>query len=324
MRAVMGVERWPGVDSVREVGRIAAHAWGQASDATLEVFTIGDGGPRTADAFAPEPVSVGGALAVRTKAGLVLSPRGTAQRWNPQDLATALLGLAAAGEEVQGTVVVPLGDMTPAGDAAALWGPDPAATRSTLARLSLRALVTSDRPLLGFHGMSAALRNGRESDAALAIAAQEQESRWRSIAATGDVLAARGSLLGLNRLSDSPGSGAAGGLAYCLAVVGATVTRAMDYLADEVGLADAVGGADVVLAIGGPLTPTSLDHGLPAAAARLAARHALPAAAITSDLGVGRRDVMAAGLSATHEGASGPEGLADVVRRVAQTWAPRR
>ena len=323
MRAVMGVESWPGVDSVRDVGRISAAAWGEISDATLEVVPVGDGGPRTADAFPPERISVGGALAVPTEAGLLLSPKGTDQRWNPQHLMTALLGLAAA-EAIQGAVIIPLGDASPAGDAMDVWGPAPAATRLALAKLSMRALVTSDRPLLGFHGMSSALRNGRELDKAIAIAAQEQEQRWQAIAQTGDAVAARGTLLGPSRLSDAPGSGAAGGLAYCLAAVGATLTRAPDYLADAVGLSDAVAGADVVLVVGGPLTPATLDHGLATTVARLAARHALPAVAITTDLGVGRRDVMAAGLSGTHEGKAGPEGLADVVRRVAQTWAPRR
>lgn len=319
----MGVERWPGVESVREAGRIAAAAWGEASDATLEVFAVGDGGPRTADAFAPDRISVGGAQAVPTAAGPLLSPKGVEQRWNPHDLATALLGLAAAADEVQGAVIIPLGDATPAGDAMDVWGPAPAQTRATLAKLSLRALVTSDRPLLGFHGMSASLRDGRESDQAIAIASQEQEARWRSIAATGDAIAARGTLLGPNRLSDAPGSGAAGGLAYCLAALGATLTRASDYLADAVGLSDAAGAADLVLALGGPLTPSTLDTGIATTAARLAARHALPAVAITSELNVGRRDVMAAGLSGTHEGEPGASGLADVVRRVAQTWAPR-
>lgn len=319
----MGVERWPGVESVREAGRIAAAAWGEASDATLEVFAVGDGGPRTADAFAPDRISVGGAQAVPTAAGPLLSPKGVEQRWNPHDLATALLGLAAAADEVQGAVIIPLGDATPAGDAMDVWGPAPAQTRATLAKLSLRALVTSDRPLLGFHGMSASLRDGRESDQAIAIASQEQEARWRSIAATGDAIAARGTLLGPNRLSDAPGSGAAGGLAYCLAALGATLTRASDYLADAVGLSDAAGAADLVLTLGGPLTPSTLDTGIATTAARLAARHALPAVAITSELNVGRRDVMAAGLSGTHEGEPGASGLADVVRRVAQTWAPR-
>src|SRR6187551_1504709 len=84
MRAVMGVDHWPGVDSVRDVGRIAAAAWGDVSDATLEVVPVGDGGPRTADAFPPERVSVGGATAVPTEAGLLLCPKGTDQRWNPQ------------------------------------------------------------------------------------------------------------------------------------------------------------------------------------------------------------------------------------------------
>lgn len=323
MRAVLGVERWPGVDSSREVGRIVASAWGLASDATLEVFVVGDGGPRTADSFAPDRVSVGGAQATPMDAGLLLSPKGTGSRWNPQDLATALLGLAASGD-VPGAVIVALGDASPAGDATDLWGPAPAATRRALAKLSLRALVTSDRPLLGFHGMSAALREGRESDQAIAVAAQEQEQRWREIAETGDALASRGTLLGPKRLSAAPGSGAAGGLAYCLAALGATITRASDYLADAVGLSDAAAGADVVMSVSGPLTPSSLDHGLASTVARVAARHALPAVAITSELSVGRRDVMAAGLSGTHEGAAGAEGLADVVRRVAQTWAPRR
>ena len=323
MRAVMGVDHWPGVDSVRDVGRIAAAAWGDVSDATLEVVPVGDGGPRTADAFPPERMSVGGATAVPTAAGLLLCPKGTDQRWNPQHLAAALLGLAAA-EDVQGAIIIPLGDASPAGDAAEVWGPAPAATRAALAKLSMRALVTSDRPLLGFHGMSFALRNGREHDKAIAVAAQEQEQRWQAIAATGDAIAARGTLLGPSRLSEAPGSGAAGGLAYCLAAIGATLTRAPDYLADAVGLSDAVAGADVVLTVGGPLTPATLDHGLATTAARLAARHALPAVAITTELSVGRRDVMAAGLSGTHEGEPGAEGLADVVRRVAQTWAPRR
>jgi len=323
MRAVMGVERWPGVDSAREVGRIVATAWGEASDATLEVFIVGDGGPRTADSFPPSRMSVGGAMVTPTPAGPLLSPKGSQHRWNPQDLATALLGLAASGD-VEGAVIIALGDASPAGDAVDVWGPAPAATRVALAKLSMRALVTSDRPLLGFHGMSHALRDGREGDQAIAIAAQEQEQRWRDIAATGDAIASRGILLGPSRLSAAPGSGAAGGLAYCLAALGATLTRASDYLADAVGLSDAVAGADVALAVGGPLTPVTLDHGLATTVARIAARHAIPAVGITTDLAVGRRDVMAAGLSGTHEGTAGADGLADVVRRVARTWAPRR
>ena len=323
MRAVMGIDRWPGVDSFRDVARISASAWGEASDSTLEVFVVGDGGPRTADAFGADRMSVGGALATPTSAGLLLSPKGGETRWNPQDLATALLGLAASGD-VQGAVIIPLGDATPAGDAVDVWGPVPTATQRALAKLPMRVLVTSERPLLGFNGMSASLRSGRESDAALAVAAQQQEERWRGIAATGDAIGSKGTLLGPNRLSDAPGSGAAGGLAYCLAALGGTLTRASDYLADTVGLSDAVAGADVVISVGGPLTPVTMDNGLATTAARLAARHALPAVAITTELSVGRRDVMAAGLSGTHEGEPGADGLADVVRRVAQTWAPRR
>lgn len=320
---MMAVERWPGVDGARTACDIVAGAWRAASDAEVVALAVGDGGPRSADAFDGVRSAVGGAEMVATDAGHVLAPVAPHARWSPIDLSAALLGLAAAGE-AEGAVIVPLGDETPAGDAADLWGEALPATRQALAGLSMRALVTTDRPLLGFHGMSAQLREGRESDQAIAIAAQEQEDRWRRIAATGDAVASRGTLLGPGRLSDTAGSGAAGGLAYCLAAMGATITRGVDYLADVVGLREAVVGADVVVAVSPRLTPASLDHGVASTVARLAARHAVPAIAIVPEVAVGRRDIMAAGLSATHEGDFGGDGLVKAAGRAARTWAPRR
>src|SRR5690606_3711382 len=161
----------------------------------------------SADAVAGSQSRVGGALAVSTGQGLVLAPADDERRWNPQALATALLGLAAdAARDAQPvTVMVPLGDESPAGDATDLWGGGLAATRKALAPLTMRALVQGTRPLLGFHGMSAAVRAGRESDIALAQSAQDQEQRWSQIAREADALAGPPGLIGPTRLSDSPG-----------------------------------------------------------------------------------------------------------------------
>jgi len=318
----MAVERWPGIEGAREARDVAAGAWRASAVGEVTAFAVGDGGPRSADAFDGPRADVDGAQTVGTEAGLLLAPVQPATRWNPLDLGQALRSIAKA-PPASGAVVVPVGDEAPAGDATDVWGGELPQMRRALAGLALRVLVTADRPLLGFQGMSAALRLGREADPAIAVAAQEQEERWRRIAATADAVGSRGTLLGPGRLSEAPGSGAAGGLAYCLAAVGATVTRGIDYLADTAGVGDAVASADLVVAVGPRLIPSTLDHGIAATAARYAATYAIPAIALTPEVAVGRRDVMAAGLSATHEGGPGAAGLVDMVGRAAQTWARR-
>src|SRR5690606_25671230 len=120
-------------------------------------------------------------------------------------------------------VVVPLGDEAPAGDATALWDQRLTAVRAELSALSITALTTSQRPLLGFRGMAAATVQGRGADPALLAAAQEQEDRWGDIALRAERELPARVLLGPARLADTPGAGAAGGLAYCLAALGAAL-----------------------------------------------------------------------------------------------------
>ncbi len=299
-----------------------AQVWSEASPGSaIEALPVGDGGPRTADAWAGERSLAGGAEVVTHGGAVWLTPAQGAARWNPLDVSAALLGLAAAGATAP--VVIPVGDVPPAGDAADLWGGGLVAVRQALKGLDLVALTTSRRPLLGFHGMSAALVDGREGDGALAAAAQAQEQRWVEISSEADAVAVRGSLVGPSRLSDQPGTGAAGGLAYALAALGARIIPASHYLADASGLADAATAADLVMGVGGDLTPSSLDEGVAASVAAVAARGGVPATMLSTAVNVGRRDLMAAGLSSAHEARHGRSGLADGVRRVAQTWAPR-
>src|SRR5690606_23690356 len=101
-------------------------------------------------------------------------------------------------------VVVPLGDEPPAGDAADLWDAGVMPTRDRLSSLSITALTTSQRPLLGFRGMAAATVQGRESDLALLAAAQEQEDRWAALALKAERELPTRVLLGPTRLADTP------------------------------------------------------------------------------------------------------------------------
>ena len=321
MRVVAAVQGWPAkyrIDATA-AATMAGQAWAAAvPGAELVTLPMGSGGPRSADVWRGARSFVDGAETIDHAGATWLAPTGGSSRWNPIDVAAALLGLATSGR----TVVIPVGDDAIAGDAVELWSGSLSATKKVLAGLDIVVLVSSRRPLLGFDGMSAALLEGREGDAAVAADSQAQEERWQDLAAHGDEVGNRRALLGPTRLSDEPGTGAAAGLAYALAAVGARLVPATQFIADAAGLATEVAqGADLVLGIGSALTPRSLDYGISVPVAAAAAAHGLPAAILAPGVRVGKRDLMAAGLTSAHEAEEGPEGLSDGVRRLAQTWA---
>ncbi len=321
MRVVAAVQGWPGkyrIDA-KEAAAIASRAWeASAPGNQLVTLPMGIGGPRSADAWRGTRGFVDGAETIDHAGATWLAPTGGSSRWNPIDVAAALLGLAKGNR----TVVIPVGDDAIAGDAAELWSGSLPMTRQMLAGLDIVVLVSSRRPLLGFDGMSAALMEGREGDAMVAAASKVQEERWQDLAAHADDVGKRLSLMGPTRLSDEPGTGAAAGLAYALAAVGARLMPATSFIADAAGLSHEVAkGADLVLGIGGELTPRALDYGIGAPVAAAAGAHGVPAAILAPGVRVGKRDLMAAGITSAHDAEEGPEGLADGVRRLAQTWA---
>ena len=321
MRVVAAVQGWPGkyrIDATEAVA-IATRAWKAAvPGAELVALPMGGGGPRSADVWRGARGFVDGAETIDHAGATWLAPTGGSSRWNPIDVAAALLGLADGGR----TVVIPVGDDAIAGEAVELWSGSLPATKKFLAGLDIVVLVSSRRPLLGFEGMSAALLDGKEGDAAVAAVAHAQEERWRDLAAHGDEVGNRSALMGPTRLSDEPGTGAAAGLAYALAAVGARLVPASTYIADAAGLSTEVArGANLVWGIATELNPRALDYGVAVPVAAAAAAHGLPAALLTPGVRVGKRDLMAAGISSAHEAEEGPEGLADGVRRLAQTWA---
>lgn len=321
MRVVAAVQGWPGeyrIDA-KEALTIVTASWEAAvPGADLMALPVGGGGPRSADVWRGARGFVDGAETVDHAGATWLAPTGGSSRWNPVDVAAALFGLAKGGR----TVVIPVGDDSIAGDAVELWSGSLPATKKLLAGLDIVVLVSSRRPLLGFDGMSAALLDGKAGDSAAAAASQAQEERWRDLAVHGDEVGNRSALMGPTRLSDEPGTGAAAGLAYALAAVGARLVPASSYIADAAGLgAEVARGADLVWGLAAELTPRALDHGIAGPVAAAAAAHGVPAALLASGVRVGKRDLMAAGITSAHEAEEGPEGLADGVRRFAHTWA---
>jgi len=299
---------------------MAAQSWAAAvPDHELVTLPMGNGGPQSAHMWSGVRGLVEGAETMAYAGVTWLAPTGGSSRWNPIDVAAALLALAKSETR---TVVIPVGDDSIAGDAVELWSGSLPMTRKMLAGLDIVVLVSSRRPLLGFQGMSAALVEGKESNPSVAAAAQAQEERWQDLATYGDSVGDRGALMGPTRLSDEPGTGAAAGLAYALAAVGARLVPAATYIADAAGLsAEVARGADLVLGIGSELTPRALDYGVAVPVAAAAATRGVPAVMLSPGVRVGKRDLMAAGITSAHEADEGPEGLSDGVRRIAQTWA---
>lgn len=327
MRMAWYVQSWPGgLDPIAAAAEVTVTAREVAADVTMSIYPLGDGGPCTAHVWAgAQSEHVGGADVVRRNGAAWLMPARGATRWDPVGLSTALIGLAADASR-GARVVVAVGDTPPAGDAAALWGPSVEALRHALKPLDIVALVTADRPLLGFHGMSAALLDGREGDPAMASAAQAQEERWTGLARHADAVAAVSTLIGPTRASDVPGTGAAGGLAYALHVVGARLIPAFPVLVSETEGGDttkdaAASAPDVAVVVTEALTPRTLDHGLATAVSARAASRGIPTVALSETLHVGKRDLMAAGVDSAHTSTAGAEGLREGVRRVLQTWA---
>lgn len=85
-------------------------------------------------------------------------------------------------------------------------------------------------------------------------------------------------------VSELPGAGAAGGLAGGLAALGAELVPGFDLVADEVGLAERVAAADLVITGEGMLDDQSFEGKVVGGVAHLAARHGVPVVAIVGEV----------------------------------------
>lgn len=212
--------------------------------------------------------------------------------------------------------------------------------RRRWASVDLVAAVDVDVPLLGLHGASAgfAAQKGATPEQAqelerclghLAALVGEAVARDRH---RRDLLAPADPRASARTLSQASGAGAAGGAGFGLAALGARLLPGSSVVADAVGLARAVGSADVVVTGEGTLDWQSLHGKVVHAVAAEGLRHGVPVVAVAGQVLLGRREWSAAGLAGAYAVAERPADvpaamadprrtLAARVERVARTWS---
>jgi glycerate kinase len=222
--------------------------------------------------------------------------------------------LAGGGEALLGTV---------AADLAGLAG-----VREDWAGIELVAASDVDVPLLGFHGASAGFAEQKG-------ATPEQAQRLER--ALGDFAAAACEAAGLPRalprpLAREPGAGAAGGLGFALALLGARRVPGAAAVLDAVRLRERVAAADLVVTGEGTFDWQSLRGKVVSAVAALGLEVGTPVVVVAGQVLVGRREALAIGVESAYPVADGPaevhDALADPVgtltaraERVARTWS---
>lgn len=253
-------------------------------------------------------------------------------------LADALLPAGTVAPDVVARLVAGGGAL---GDVAVQdlrWLPD---LRAALRTVDLLAAVDVDVPLLGLQGASAGFspqkgatpRQAQDLERALGTFAHA------ATAALGDVRTGPGAdLLGAPdargaRLTALPGAGAAGGLGFALALLGARLLPGAGLVADAVDLPARIGASDVVVTGEGRTDWQSLHGKVVAEVAARALPLAVPVVVVSGEVLVGRRELAAAGITAAYPVAEGTAAvhaaLADPVgslraraARVARTWSP--
>lgn len=106
---------------------------------------------------------------------------------------------------------------------------------------------------------------------------------------------------------DEPGSGAAGGLGFAAkAFLGAQFQAGVEVVAELVGLAEAVNGADLVITGEGRFDAQTLRGKTPFGVARIARQHAVPVIVIAGTLGEGYQELYQHGIDAAFAVTSGP------------------
>jgi glycerate 2-kinase len=201
------------------------------------------------------------------------------------------------------------------------------ALRDRVAGTELVIASDVDVVLLGFKGASAMF--GRQKGATDEVAQQLDlalsDFARACVEATGQP----------QKLVAEPGAGAAGGLGFGLALLGARREPGAATVAEAVGLRARIARNDLVVTGEGSLDWQSLHGKVVAAVAGVALETGVPTVAIAGQVSVGRRELLSIGVESAYPVARTPEEiaasladpaarLADRAARVARTWSPRR
>lgn len=158
--------------------------------------------------------------------------------------------------------------------------------RARLAGVTLVAASDVDNPLTGLFGAAKVFgpQKGLADDELPAV-----DGALQDLAAATDRKAAA-----------EKGAGAAGGLGFALALLGARRRPGLDVVADATGLADRIATADLVVTGEGAFDVTSRGGKVPAGVARLAGEQARPCIVLAGRVEVGNREMRALGVESAY------------------------
>ncbi|WP_456788651.1 glycerate kinase family protein [Cellulomonas sp. P5_C5] len=202
--------------------------------------------------------------------------------------------------------------------------------RDRLRGVELVVATDVDVPLLGLHGASAgfAAQKGATPEQAQALERALGHFAHAATTALGD--AVRPDLLAgarptstAARLTAAPGAGAAGGLGFGLALLGARLVPGSVFVADAVRLGDLIADHDVVVTGEGRFDWQSLHGKVVSEVASRALAHAVPTVVVAGEVLVGRRELSAAGITAAYAVGENPEQVAAALAAPVQTLAAR-
>ena len=200
--------------------------------------------------------------------------------------------------------------------------------RRRFAGVDLVVASDVDVPLLGQQG---AVRGFARQKGASAEQVAPLEAAVTGLAtATVAALDAAG-VPNAGRLVAEPGAGAAGGLGFGLLALGGRRVSGAEAVVEAVDLAGALAGADLVITGEGSFDWQSLRGKVASGVATVAAAVGVPVVVVAGQVGVGRRELAAAGIASAYPVAERPEDVARAladpagtlaarVERVARTW----
>lgn len=188
-----------------------------------------------------------------------------------------------------------------------------ARAREVLAAHDVVLAVADDLPLLGLHGAGAVLGQeeavgpvlAQELERALGHAADVLERSAAELPARATLTIAGGAASaepgGSGRTARQQGSGAGGGTAFLLRLLGGRTLPGAEVVADAVGLRDAVARTDLVLTGSRVLDARSLTESVVATVARASLARALPVVVVAEEVHTSRREIAPLAISGTYE-----------------------
>jgi glycerate kinase len=301
-----------------------------ALDAGARRIVVGLGGSATNDAGAGMLAALGAGWPERAALG--------AGRPDGVDLGAGRTEGAALGAAGRSEALASgggrLGEVV-AADLAGLAG-----LRRRLADVELVAAFDVDVPLLGLHGASAGFatqkgarpEQAQDLERALGHFSQVAVDVLGDAVVRPDLLAGTRRTSAVARLTSLPGAGAAGGLGFGLAVLGARLVPGSALVADAVGLPARLRAVDLVVTGEGTFDWQSLRGKVVQAVAERAMSAAVPTVVLAGQMTIGRREWGAAGIAGAYAVATtadevaasmaDPAGtLAARAARVARTWS---